>query len=222
MIGRGRVMIIDKMKAWKNLCKAKDIVAILNRKHFQATYVENLEEAKKKVLGMLEEGASVAIGGSTTLSEMGLVEILRDGNYKFFDRYQDLPFDPDIVDIHRKSLTADFLLTGTNAITKKGELVNTDCTGNRVAPMIFGPKNVIIVAGVNKIVDCLEDAFQRIREIAPMNSKRIKHETPCTETGFCVDCDCKKRICNFTTIIHNGIKFEGRIKIVIIAEEIGY
>lgn len=210
------------MKDWKNRCKAKDIVEVLNKKHFKASYAENAAEAKKQLIDMIEVGASIAVGGSTTLSEMGVVDILRTGNYQFFDRYQDLPFDPDIVDIHRKSLTADFLLTGTNAITKNGELVNTDCTGNRVAPMIFGPKNVIIVAGVNKIVDRLEDAFKRIREIAPMNSKRIKHETPCVETGVCVDCDSKKRICNFTTIIHNGIKFEGRIKIIIIAEEMGY
>nr|WP_217645071.1 lactate utilization protein [Pelosinus propionicus] len=198
------------------------MVEILNKKYFQASYVQNTDEAKKKLFNMIEEGSTVAIGGSVTLSEMGLVDILRNGNYKFFDRYQNLPFDPDIVDIHRKALTADFLLTGTNAITKNGELVNTDCTGNRVAPMIFGPKNVIIVAGINKIVNCLEDAFKRIKEIAPMNSRRIRHETPCAETGTCVDCDCKKRICNFTTIIHNGIKFEGRIKIIIIAEEIGY
>lgn len=213
---------MDSMKKWKNLCKAKAIADVLNKKHFKASYVESIDEAKAKVLEMLEEGASVAIGGSTTLSDMGMVETLRNGNYKFFDRYQNLPFDPDIVEIHKKGLTADYLLTGTNAITKNGELVNTDCTGNRVAPMIFGPKNVIVVAGVNKIVDSIDDAFKRIREIAPMNSKRIKHETPCAETGYCVDCDCKKRICNFTTIIHNGIKFEGRIKIIIIADELGY
>ena len=213
---------METIKQWKNICKAKTIVAVLNKKHFQASYVLNLAEAKEKLIAMIDDGASVALGGSTTLSDMGIVDVLRNGNYVFFDRYQNLPFDPDIVDIHRKSLTADFLLTGTNAITKQGELVNTDCTGNRVAPMIFGPKNVIIVAGVNKIVENLEDAFKRIREIAPMNSKRIKHETPCVETGYCVDCDCKKRICNFTTIIHNGIKFEGRIKIIIIADEAGY
>jgi hypothetical protein len=213
---------VNEERKWKNLCKAKEIVEILNKKHFKASYVETLDEAKEKLIGMIEKGASVAIGGSTTLSDMGMVEVLRNGNYQFFDRYQKLPFDPDIVEIHRQSLTADYLITGTNAITKHGELVNTDCTGNRVAPMIFGPQNVIIVAGINKIVDSLDDAFKRIREIAPMNSKRIKHETPCVETGFCVDCDCKKRICNFTTIIHNGIKFEGRIKIIIVAEELGY
>jgi len=213
---------MDEIKKWKNLCKAKKIVEILNKKHFKATYVETLEDAKKLLLSMIDKGASVAIGGSTTLGEMGLVDILRNGNYNFFDRYKNLPFDPDIIEIHRKSLTADYLITGTNAITENGELVNTDCTGNRVAPMIFGPKNVIIVAGVNKIVENIDAAFKRIREIAPMNSKRIHHETPCVETGFCVDCNCKKRICNFTTIIHNGIKFEGRIKIIIVADELGY
>lgn len=207
---------------WENECKAKQIVEVLNKKHFKACYVNTLDEAKEKLISMVEKGSSVALGGSTTLESMGILDILRNGDYKFFDRYQDLPFDPDIVEIHRKSLTADYLLTGTNAITKNGELVNTDCTGNRVAPMIFGPKNVIIVAGVNKIVDDIDSAFKRIREIAPMNSKRIKHETPCVKTGFCVDCDCKKRICNFTTIIHNGIKFEGRIKIIIVAEELGF
>jgi len=213
---------MDEIHKWKNQCQAKAIVEVLNKNHFKASYVENIAEAKEKLMGMIEKGSSVAVGGSETLQAMGIVELLRKGNYKFFDRYQHLPFDPDIVEIHRQSLTADYLLTGTNAITENGELVNTDCTGNRVAPMIFGPKNVIIVAGVNKVVADLDDAFKRIREIAPMNSKRIKHETPCVETGYCVDCDCKKRICNFTTIIHNGIKFEGRIKIIIIAEKVGY
>lgn len=213
---------MDEIKKWQYVCTAENIVKVLNQKHFKALYVETLEEAKEKLLEMIEEGASVALGGSSTLNEMGIVDILRNGNYKFFDRYQKLPFDPDIVDIHRKSLTADYLITGTNAITKNGELVNTDCTGNRVAAMIFGPKNVIIVAGINKIVDSIDDAFKRIRNIAPMNSKRIKHETPCVEIGYCTDCDCKKRICNFTTIIHNGIKFEGRIKIIIVADVLGY
>ena len=213
---------MNKIVKWKNLCKAKKITEVLNKKHFKTCYVETLEEAKTKLISMIKEGSSVAIGGSTTLSDMGMVDVLRKGNYKFFDRYQDLPFDPDIVEIERQSLLADYLITGTNAITKNGELVNTDCTGNRVAAMIFGPKNVIIVAGVNKIVDNIDAAFKRIREIAPMNSKRIGHETPCAQTGFCENCDCKKRICNYTTIIHNGIKFEGRIKIIIVADELGY
>jgi Uncharacterised ACR, YkgG family COG1556. len=213
---------MDELQTWKNECKAHKMVDILNKKHFKASYAEDLAQAKQQLLAMLGEGASVAIGGSHTLAQMGMVETLRQGNYRFFDRYQKLPFDPDIVEIHRQALTADYLLTGTNAVTENGELVNTDCTGNRVAPMIFGPKHVIVVVGVNKLVKNIEAAFARIQEIAPMNSKRIHHETPCAESGFCQDCDCKKRICNFTTIIHNGIKFEGRISVIVVAEELGY
>nr|WP_242976806.1 lactate utilization protein [Clostridium sp. 3-3] len=218
----GKLASMDEVKKWHNVCKAKEIVEILNKKHYKAQYVETIDEAKKLLFSMIEEGSSVALGGSTTLTQMNVVETLRNGNYKFFDRYQDLPFDPDIIEIHRKSLSADYLISSTNAITKNGELVNTDCTGNRIAPMIFGAKNVIIVSGVNKIVENFDSAMKRIREIAPMNAKRIKHETPCAELGYCVDCDCKKRMCNFTSIIHNGIKFEGRIKIIIIADECGY
>ena len=218
----GELAPMDEVKKWHNVCKAKEIVEILNKKHYKAQYVDNIDDAKKVLFNMIEEGSSVALGGSTTLTQMDVVDTLRNGNYKFFDRYQDLPFDPDIIEIHRKSLTADYLISSTNAITKNGELVNTDCTGNRIAPMIFGAKNVIIVSGVNKIVENLDEAFKRIREIAPMNAKRIKHETPCTELGYCVDCDCKKRMCNFTSIIHNGIKFEGRIKVIIVADELGY
>lgn len=218
----GKLASMDEVKKWHNVCKAKEIVEILNKKHYKAQYVETIDEAKKLLFSMIEEGSSVALGGSTTLTQMNVVETLRNGNYKFFDRYQDLPFDPDIIEIHRKSLSADYLISSTNAITKNGELVNTDCTGNRIASMIFGAKNVIIVSGVNKIVENLDSAMKRIREIAPMNAKRIKHETPCAKLGYCVDCDCKKRMCNFTSIIHNGIKFEGRIKIIIIADECGY
>lgn len=218
----GKYVESDEVKKWKNICKAKEIVEVLNKKHFKASYTENADEAKELLLSMIDKGASIAMGGSDTLTEMGLVDILRNGEYKFLDRYQNIPFNPYIIEIHRKSLTADFLITGTNAITKNGELVNTDCTGNRVAPMIFGPKNVIIVAGVNKVVEDIDAAFKRIKEIAPMNSKRIRHVTPCVETGYCMDCDCKHRMCNFTTIIHNGIKFEGRIKIIIVAEEVGF
>ncbi len=213
---------MDDIQVWKNQCKAEKMVDILSRRHFKTYYAENLEAAKTQVISLLEEGASVAVGGSHTLSQMGMVDVLRNGSYQFFDRYQNLPYDPDIVEIHRQSLTADYYITGCNAVTENGELVNTDCSGNRVAPMMFGPKHVIVVVGVNKLVKDLEAAMQRIREIAPMNSKRIHHETPCTETGFCMDCDCKKRICNFTSIIHNGIKFEGRICVIVVAQAAGF
>lgn len=199
------------------------MVDILTKKHYDTHLADNLDEAKQMILGMIPEGSSVALGGSVTLGDMDFVEAIRNGNYKFFDRYQKgLQFIPDVVEIHRQSLLADYYITGTNAVTQKGELVNVDCTGNRVAPMIFGPKRVIVVVGVNKLVKDIDEAFARLRDISPLNTKRIGHTTPCVETGYCVDCDCKGRMCNYTTIIHNGWKFEGRISVIVVADEVGY
>ena len=196
------------------------MVEILNKKHYNAHYAENLQEARKIVLDMIPEGSSIALGGSVTISDMDLIETFRRGNYRLFDRYQPLPF-PEIVEIMRQSMLADVLVTGTNAITRAGELVNLDSSGNRVAGMIFGPKKVIIIAGANKVVDSLEDAMKRLKRIAPLNAKRIKHQTPCTETGRCMNCQIQERICNYMTVISHGMKFEGRLTVIMVAEEAG-
>lgn len=119
-------------------------------------------------------------------------------------------------------MTADFLITGTNAVTMDGELVNIDSSGNRAAGIIFGPKKVIVVAGVNKIVKNLHDALERLKEIAPMNALRNKHEVPCIHSGFCEDCMCPQRVCNMISIVQSAWKFEGRITVFIIPEEIGF
>lgn len=212
---------MNSYKKWQMQCLAKESINILAKNHFDTNYAENLEEASNMVLNMIPEEASIALGGSETLSEMGIIDVFRNGNYRLFDRYQNLPHE-EIVEIMRQSLLADFLVTGTNAITRNGELVNMDCSGNRVAGMIFGPKRVIVVTGANKLVDNVDEAIRRIKTIAPLNSKRIKHETPCIQTGKCMDCHVKKRICNYLTIINNGWKFEGRISVIVIADEIGF
>ena len=199
------------------------MVEILSKKHYDARLAENLEDAKKMILEMIPEGASVALGGSATLEQVDFLSAIRAGNYNFLDRYEKgLKYDPDILAIHKKSLTADCYIAGINAITENGELVNVDCTGNRVAAMIFGPKKVILIAGTNKLVKDLNAAMERLKMIAPINSKRIKHVTPCLDTGYCVDCDCKQRMCNYTTIIHNGQKVEGRISIIIVPGAFGF
>jgi hypothetical protein len=212
---------MNQYRKWQYQCIAKEMVDILNSCHYNAQYAENLEDARKLVLDMIPEGASIALGGSETLSAMNIIDTLRSDTYRLFDRYAKRPHD-EIVELMRQSLLADVLLTGTNAITRQGELVNLDCSGNRVAPMIFGPKKVIIVAGANKVVDTLDDAMKRVKQIAPMNSKRIKHETPCIETGRCMDCRVKKRICNYLTVIYHGMKFDGRLNIIMVAEETGF
>lgn len=214
----------NEVMKWFNRKKAESISEILVKSGYNVYLVENLDEAGAKVLELIPEGASITLGGSASLDGMELLEIFRSAKYKLFDRYQKLPFIPDRVEIMREGMLADYLITGCNAITKNGELVNSDCTGNRVAGMIFGPKNVIMVAGVNKVVNNIDEAFKRIKEVAaPMNAKRLAtHKTPCLETGICNDCDCKDRLCNYTTIIHNGKKFLGRISIILVADNVGH
>jgi L-lactate utilization protein LutB len=213
----------NAVKKWLYVKKTEYMEKVLTNAGYTVHVVDNLEEAKIKVLELIPEGSSITMGGSATIESMDLLSIFRTAKYQLFDRYQNLPFIPDRVEIMRQGMLADYLVTGCNAITKKGELVNRDCTGNRVAGMIFGPKNVLMVVGANKIVNTIDEAIQRIIEVAaPMNAKRMgTHKTPCLETGICTDCDCRGRLCNYTTIIHNGKKFPGRITIILISEDIG-
>lgn len=212
---------MDKIKKWKLECDGKRLVDILNDKKYNAIYVDNIMEAREKVLKLIPNGASVALGGSVTLNQMDLINTIRIGDYKFYDRYQDLPFS-EIVEIMRQSMVADFLITSTNAVTEYGELVNMDCSGNRAAAMIFGPKKVIVVIGANKLVKNMDEALDRIKKVAIMNSKRINHKTPCNETGQCEDCFVKGRVCNYLSVVNNGAKFPERYTVIVVGEELGY
>ena len=212
---------MNKFRKWQCQCIAREMVEVLKKKCYDAHYAENLDEAKQIVMGMIPGGSSVAVGGSETLAAMGLVEIFRGGNYRFFDRYQNLPFE-EIVEIYRESMTADFLVSSTNALTRQGELVNIDSSGNRVAGIIFGPRRVIIVAGANKVVDDLAEALARLKKITPMNALRNGHKTPCVETGKCMNCQVQASVCNSIGIVNHGMKFDGRISVIMVAEEVGF
>lgn len=212
---------MDDLKKWQNRCIAHDMVETLKLKQFDAHYAEDLESAKKMVLDMIPENASIGLGGSVTLREMGFPEIFRQEPYRLIDRYSQPSWEAEL-QAYRDAQHSDFFVCGTNAITGAGELVNIDSSGNRVSAMIFGPQRVIVVAGVNKVVDSLEDAMKRLKKIAPLNCRRLGHKTPCAETGKCEDCSIPARMCNYTAIIHHGMKFEGRISIVLIADEIGF
>ena len=212
---------MDAIFKWSSECKAKEIIEILKEKDFDAVYAENAEEAKKIVMDMIPEGSSIAVGGSVTLSETGIMAEITSGKYNFIDRFNTPSFDVTL-DKYREAFFADYFVTSTNAITKTGELVNLDCTGNRVGAIGFGPKRVIIVAGVNKIVDTVDEGIKRAKSIAPLNAKRLSHNTPCAVDGICHNCHHPHTLCNVTSIIHNCYKFPGRISIVIIPENLGF
>lgn len=218
---------MNDYKKWYYTEKAEKALKALKDKKYDAVIVENLEEAKKLVLETIPEGSSVAMGGSITLNKMNMIQTIREGNYKFFDR-----FDPSLtfkeeVEVYRQGMLADYFLTSTNAITEDGMLVNVDSSGNRTASMIFGPRHVVVVAGFNKIVKNLDEALKRLKEIAPMNCKRLKGHNlaPCVQNGECIGeelCRIKQRMCNYISIIEHGGKFEGRFKVIIVLDEVGF
>lgn len=213
---------MNSIKKYIYVQKAKRVVEVLNKRRYEAIYVDTLEEAKKLVLESIPKGSSVAMGGSVTLSEMDMINEIRKGEYKFFDRFASgLPFS-EVMEIYRQGLTADYFLSSTNVITEDGRLINMDSSGNRAASILFGPKKVIIVAGFNKIVKNVEEGLKRLEEIAPMNCKRLHPHAVCADTGICIDCIDDARMCNYISIVQQGGKEPGRFKIIIVGQDIGF
>lgn len=213
---------MNSIKRYMLIQKAKRVVDVLNKRKYEAIYVDTLEEAKAIVLDSIPKGSSVAMGGSVTLTEMDMINEMRNGDYKFFDRFaKGLKFS-EVMEIYRQGLTADYFLSSTNVITEDGRLINMDSSGNRAASIMFGPKKVIIVAGFNKIVKNVEEGLRRLEEIAPMNCKRLHPHAPCADTGVCVDCLTDARMCNYISIVQQGGKEPGRFKIIIVGQDIGF
>jgi hypothetical protein len=182
-------------------------------------FAENTEEAKKIIFEtVIPKGVSVGLGGSETLAAMDVLSVLRGGGYNLFDRYN----CTDHFAVCRDSLMAEYFLTGANALTVNGEMVNIDCSGSRVAAMAYGPRRVVVAAGVNKLCTGLDEAVARVHSIAPMNCKRNNHETPCAAGGVCGDCNIPARMCNHLLITYNAKKFAGKYTLILINEELGF
>lgn len=214
---------MDATQKWANERRIRDLMKVLKENKFNAVYAENADEARRIVMDMIPEGSTIAVGGSVTLNETGILAEIQKPEYKFIDRYHTKSFE-EMLDKYREGYFADFMVTSTNAVTMTGELVNIDCTGNRTSQIVFGPKKVIVVAGVNKIVDTLDEGLKRAKQIAPMNARRITHKTPCaTDDNIqCSNCHCDARVCNVTSIVTGCHYFPGRITVVLVPEVLGY
>ena len=187
---------------WRDEALGKRAVEALKKNGFQAEYFGDPQGAVAYVAGLVPHGASVGIGGSRTERELGLTEHFTRKGCTILDHGLDGMAPEERNAIRYKQLTADVFISSSNAITLKGELVNRDAFGNRVAAMMFGPKKVVVIAGANKIVSNLEEAEERIKKYAaPMNNKRYETPNPCVQLGECVDCNNPTRICKITTII---------------------
>ncbi len=218
--------------------RAGVVVANLQKRNMNAQYVATRQEALSAVLEMIPEGVTVTRGDSVSLEQIGIIDELRRRNQnKFTDPFERTEDGFHVADreqrlkMMREAFSSDVFLTGTNAVTLEGKLVNIDAGGGRVSAMIFGPEKVIIVVGVNKIVKDVNEALDRIHNVAaPINAKRhlLKHHSeyfadlPCVRTGRCVDCSHDWRICRYTVIIEGcQMWHKGRINVVLVGEELG-
>jgi Uncharacterized conserved protein containing a ferredoxin-like domain len=213
---------MDNNIKWVEKQKIKRTMENLEKNNIEAYFVEDNNALIEKISEFVKTGDTVSVGGSMTLFETGVIEFLRNGKFNFLDRYEEGLNADDMKDIFRKTFFANAYLVSSNAVTEKGELYNVDGNGNRVAAMIYGPDNVIVIVGVNKIVRDVQEAIERNKEYAaPANAKRLNRNTPCTKVGYCMDCSSGERICNdYVLIRRQGQK--GRIKVIIVGKELGY
>lgn len=211
----------DNMK-WLYKSKVNEIITNLKKNNMQGFYVENKEELLSKLDELVKNNSTVSVGGSRTLFETGVIDYLKNKDVLFYNRYEEELSKDDIKDIYIKSFSVDYYFASTQAITLDGELYNVDGTGNRVAAMLYGPENVVVIVGINKIVDDFDAAIKRNRNIsAPANAKRLNRKTPCAKTGYCMECNSSDRICNEYTLIKRQSQ-KDRIKVIIVGENLGY
>ncbi|HGG0415563.1 lactate utilization protein [Clostridium botulinum] len=213
---------MDKNVAWYIEKQAERTIKNLNSRNMEGYYINNIDQLFKKLKELIPEGSIVGVGDSMTLFEAGVIDFLRSGNFNFLDKYQDKLTSDEKREIYINNFSTDTFICSTNAITESGELYNIDGNGSRVAPMIYGPKQVILIVGINKIVKNIEEAESRVRSYAaPIDAKRLNKDTPCTKLGYCVDCKSPNRICNDFVVIR-GQFIKGRIKVLILGESLGY
>lgn len=207
---------------WHDEALGKIAVEALKKNNFDAIYFSNKEEATEYALRFIEEGMQVAFGGSITLKELGLSKMVKGkGAIVLNHNAPGLTADEKTA-IRRQQLISDVFLSSTNALTLDGYLVNVDGVGNRVAAMSFGPKKVIIITGINKITRDVDSAFDRIKLIAaPKNTKRLERPNPCGQTGICMDCQSKTRICNIYSVMKKKPTATD-ITVIVVGENLGY
>lgn len=206
-------------------------MANLEKNNMQPFFVETKDEVVPLIKSLVNKGESISHGGSETLKKVGAIELFKSGDYDYIDR-SGLEGE-ELRQSYIRAFGCDTYFTSSNAITENGELYNVDGNSNRVACIVYGPRQVIIVAGVNKIVKNIDEAAERVKKIAaPCNTKRLSCKTPCAATGICISlnkenpficdgCESPQRVCcNY--VISAKQRHKDRIKVIIVNENLGY
>ena len=205
----------------RNEKAAGKVIKNLARRNIEAFYCPTAQEAVEKVLEMIPQGSSITWGGSMSIRDIGIPAALAEaGKYEVYDRDK-APDRAAATEIYLKAFTCDYYLSSANAITEDGVIVNIDGTGNRVAAITFGPRNVIFIIGMNKLTQDTDSALARARSLAaPVNTARFDIQTPCKLDGVCHNCLSDDSICNYIHFLRHSPK--GKHKVILVGESIGY
>lgn len=206
----------------RNRKLAEQVIKGLNSRNMEAQFVETKADALKAALELIPEGSTVSWGGVMTAHEIGLIKALKEGNYNVLDREGE-PDPAKKSEIEKKVFTdCDYFLVSANGMSESGVIVNVDGNSNRVAAVAYGPKHVIVIAGMNKVVHSEQDAYNRAKYIAaPINAQRFGLDTPCAKFGRCADCKHEQCIC-CEILITRYSRHKGRIKVILVNEELGF
>ncbi len=208
-----------KMKNYENL--AATVIKNMEKREMCGYYAKDKKEALEVLRTLIPEGASIGYGGSVTLGEISALSAFDNEKYRLIKR-EAAKTEEETKEVFRDILFCDVFLMSSNAVSIDGQLINVDGRGNRVCFLEYGPKSVILICGMNKIVPTVEAGIQRIKTVAaPMNAVRLDRSTPCATTGICGDCQSPGCICA-NTVITRRSHTPGRIKVILVGEELGY
>jgi len=217
-----RLKNMKKTTEWLYEQRAQKAVEALKQNAFQAQYVKDGDAARAEIISRIPKDATIGVGGSMTMRQIGVLDALEKQGNVIYDHWKPGVSQEEVLKIRKEHLTCDVFLASSNAVTLNGMLVNTDGAGNRVGAMMFGPGKVIVVAGFNKIVEDLDSAFKRIKEVVtPQVVKDMGIELPCAVTGFCNDCNSPMRACRATVILERKPIFTD-ILVLIVGEDLGF
>lgn len=212
---------MNENRVKRNAMLGERVIKNLGTRNMEGFYAETKEEALKIALGLIPEGASVAWGGSMSIQEIGLKEAVCQGGYKAYNR-EDAKTPEEKRAIELATYDCDYFLTSANAVSEDGVLVNIDGNANRVSAIAYGPRHVLMIIGMNKVVKNIDTAVSRARnEAAPINAQRFGLDTPCSGSGACFDCKMPDTIC-CQFLITRYSKHAGRIKIILVNEDLGF
>jgi len=209
---------MDEIIKKRNELLAAKVIKGLESRNMSGYYAANKEEALKKALEIIPEGSSISMGGAVSVHEIGLSEFLKEGNYNFIDR--------DAYEDKRAAMLAaydaDVFLSGANAMSEDGVIINIDGNSNRVSAIAQGPKKVVFIVGMNKICADVDSAMKRARNVAaPINAQRFNLSTPCSKTGSCMNCKSPDTIC-CQILITRYSRHEGRIHVILVNDNLGF